>query len=131
MWAKYFLKKLNMFADVEKKCQFFFGVVLLKLHGLFLITVNTFSYLPEIRFRCKIKISRTNCFPYKNTVQHNSCETSTLLKALWELFSWEILRIQLIHFYLPHMEYEGSIGFVMRKMKNFYCWFSRFRTFYG
>jgi hypothetical protein len=22
-------------------------------------------------------------------------------------------------FYLPHMEYEGSIGFVMRKMKNF------------
>jgi hypothetical protein len=24
-------------------------------------------------------------------------------------------------FYLPHMEYEGSIGFVMRKMKNFYC----------
>jgi hypothetical protein len=34
-------------------------------------------------------------------------------------------------FYLPHMEYEGSIGFVMRKMKNFYGWFSRFRTFYG
>jgi hypothetical protein len=34
-------------------------------------------------------------------------------------------------FYLPHMEYEGSIGFVSRKMKKFYCWFSRFRTFYG
>jgi hypothetical protein len=29
------------------------------------------------------------------------------------------------------MEYEGSIGFVMRKMKKKYCWFSRFRTFYG
>jgi hypothetical protein len=38
---------------------------------------------------------------------------------------------QYLPFYLPHMEYEGSIGFVMRKMKNFYCWFSRFRTFYG
>jgi hypothetical protein len=25
------------------------------------------------------------------------------------------------HFYLPHMEYEGSIGLVMRKMKIFYC----------
>jgi hypothetical protein len=25
-------------------------------------------------------------------------------------------------FYLPHMEYEGSIGFVMRKMKKNYCW---------
>jgi hypothetical protein len=25
------------------------------------------------------------------------------------------------YFYLPHMEYEGSIGFVMRKMKIFYC----------
>jgi hypothetical protein len=37
----------------------------------------------------------------------------------------------LLIFYLPHMEYEGSIGFVPRKMKNFYCWFSRFRTFYG
>jgi hypothetical protein len=24
-----------------------------------------------------------------------------------------------IYFYLPHMEYEGSIGFVMRKMKFF------------
>jgi hypothetical protein len=24
-------------------------------------------------------------------------------------------------FYLPHMEYEGSIGLVTRKMKNFYC----------
>jgi hypothetical protein len=24
-------------------------------------------------------------------------------------------------FYLPHMEYEESIGFVMRKMKIFYC----------
>jgi hypothetical protein len=34
-------------------------------------------------------------------------------------------------FYLPHMEYEGSIGFVMRKMKKNYCWFSRFRTSYG
>jgi hypothetical protein len=33
-------------------------------------------------------------------------------------------------FYLPHMEYEG-IGFMMRKMKFFYCWFSHFRTFYG
>jgi hypothetical protein len=33
-------------------------------------------------------------------------------------------------FYLPHMEYEGSIGLVTRKMKNFYCRFSRFRTFY-
>jgi hypothetical protein len=29
------------------------------------------------------------------------------------------------------MEYEGSIGFVMRKMKFFYCRFLRFRTFYG
>jgi hypothetical protein len=34
-------------------------------------------------------------------------------------------------FYLPHMEYEGSIGFVSRKMKIFYCLFSRFRTFYS
>jgi hypothetical protein len=34
-------------------------------------------------------------------------------------------------FYLPYMEYEGSFGFVSRKMKNFYCWFSRFKTFYG
>jgi hypothetical protein len=24
-------------------------------------------------------------------------------------------------FYLPHMEYEGSIGFVSRKMKKNYC----------
>jgi hypothetical protein len=24
-------------------------------------------------------------------------------------------------FYLPHMEFEGSIGFVMRKMKKNYC----------
>jgi hypothetical protein len=24
-------------------------------------------------------------------------------------------------FYLPHMEYEGSIGLVSRKMKFFYC----------
>jgi hypothetical protein len=24
-------------------------------------------------------------------------------------------------FYLPHMEYEGSIGLVTRKMKIFYC----------
>jgi hypothetical protein len=37
----------------------------------------------------------------------------------------------ILFFYLPHMEYEGSIGFVMRKMKFFYCWLSRFRTFYG
>jgi hypothetical protein len=35
-----------------------------------------------------------------------------------------------VTFYLPHMEYEGSIGFVSRKMKKNYCWFSRFRTFY-
>jgi hypothetical protein len=34
-------------------------------------------------------------------------------------------------FYLPHMEYEGSIGFVLRKLKKNYCCFSRFRTFYG
>jgi hypothetical protein len=32
---------------------------------------------------------------------------------------------------LPHMEYEGSIGFVIREMKKNYCRFSRFRTFYG
>jgi hypothetical protein len=34
------------------------------------------------------------------------------------------------NFYLPHMEYEGSIGLVTRKMKFFYCWFSCFRTYY-
>jgi hypothetical protein len=33
-------------------------------------------------------------------------------------------------FYLPHMEYEGNIGFVSRKMKSFCCRFSRLRTFY-
>jgi hypothetical protein len=32
-----------------------------------------------------------------------------------------------LHFYLPHMKYEGSIGLVSLKIKNFYCWFSRFR----
>jgi hypothetical protein len=34
-------------------------------------------------------------------------------------------------FYLLHMEYEGSNGLVSRKMKTKFCWFSRFRTFYG
>jgi hypothetical protein len=29
-------------------------------------------------------------------------------------------------FYLPHMEYEGSIGMLSRKMNFFYCLFSRF-----
>jgi hypothetical protein len=33
--------------------------------------------------------------------------------------------------YLPHMEYEGSIGLVTGKMKIFYWLFSRFSTFYG
>jgi hypothetical protein len=42
-----------------------------------------------------------------------------------------VMLVLLVSFYLPHMEYEGSIGFVSRKMKIFYCWFSRFRTFYG
>jgi hypothetical protein len=32
---------------------------------------------------------------------------------------------------LPHMEYEGSIGLLSRKMKKNYCLFSRFRTFYS
>jgi hypothetical protein len=41
------------------------------------------------------------------------------------------LVLKVFIFYLPHMEYEGSFGFVSRKMKFFYCWFSRFRTFYG
>jgi hypothetical protein len=30
-------------------------------------------------------------------------------------------RINLVAFYLPHMEYKGSIGLVTGKMKNFYC----------
>jgi hypothetical protein len=33
-------------------------------------------------------------------------------------------------FYLPHMEYEGSIGFVTDKMKKNYRGFTRFRAFY-
>jgi hypothetical protein len=31
------------------------------------------------------------------------------------------LCINTLIFYLPHMEYEGSIGFVSRKMKKIYC----------
>jgi hypothetical protein len=42
-----------------------------------------------------------------------------------------VRRVQNVTFYLPHMEYEGSIGFVSRKMKKNYFWFSHFRTFYG
>jgi hypothetical protein len=29
------------------------------------------------------------------------------------------------------MKYEGSIGFFRSKMKNFFCLFSLFRTYYG
>jgi hypothetical protein len=32
-----------------------------------------------------------------------------------------LLKIQYPNFQLPHMEYEGSIGFVMSKMKKNYC----------
>jgi hypothetical protein len=43
------------------------------------------------------------------------------------LFGQKVLTCVFLYFYLPHMEYEGSIGFVMRKM----IFFSRSRTFYG
>jgi hypothetical protein len=39
--------------------------------------------------------------------------------------------LSFLPFYLPHMEYEGSIGFVSRKMNFFYCLLLRFRTFYS
>jgi hypothetical protein len=55
-----------------------------------------------------------------------------LEKTPWKLDTWKLIKKILCgsYFYLPHMEYEGSIGFVSRKMKIFYCWFSHFRTFY-
>jgi hypothetical protein len=55
-----------------------------------------------------------------------------------EIFFLKKLNQQTVHhmegyhrdFYLPHMEYEGSIGLATGKMKKFFCLFSLFRTFY-
>jgi hypothetical protein len=49
----------------------------------------------------------------------NSFFRSTLIFENFEKFN----------FYLPHMEYEGSIGLATGKMKIFFCLFSLFRTF--
>jgi hypothetical protein len=38
------------------------------------------------------------------------------------------IKSKIYHFYLPHMEYEGSIGFVS-DFFFFYCGFTRFRNF--
>jgi hypothetical protein len=59
--------------------------------------------------------------------------TETLTKYLYTtktLISNFSLFAYSYSFYLPHMEYEGSIGLLSRKMKIFFCLFSFFRTFY-
>jgi hypothetical protein len=42
------------------------------------------------------------------------------LRGNLKIFGFSVFSV-FSDFYLPHMEYEGSIGFVMRKMKILYC----------
>jgi hypothetical protein len=54
---------------------------------------------------------------------HQICSTMNFVKQNW-------IKFQFCNFYLPTYGIWG-IGLVMRKMIFFYCWFSRFMTFYG
>jgi hypothetical protein len=59
---------------------------------------------------------------FLNVFQNNAVKKISFAASLRdsELIIW------LNAFYLPHMEYEGSIGLVTGKIKIFYCF-----TFYG
>jgi hypothetical protein len=78
--------------------------------GNFMLMINNHF----ARFQLPGKLLKTNkmcsLFPWEHGISY-----------LFLLKSW---------FHLPHIEYEGSIGLVTRKMKKNYCWFSRVRIFY-
>jgi hypothetical protein len=71
------------------------------------------------KLKCKIfPIRKTYNFS-KTQNFHNSLKFRDIILETKENFTMNYKK----HFYLPHMEYEGSIGFVMRKMKIFIAYF--------
>jgi hypothetical protein len=98
-------------------CSFVFGIEMLR---------NMFY--DEICWTKILLVSEKGC-PEKGFIELNWKRSQNFSRMKLLLFKISTRFFSSI-FYLPHMEYEGSIDLVTRKMKKIYCWFLRFRTFY-
>jgi hypothetical protein len=107
------------------------------------------KYFRESRADLRPIFCHVCVFPTHNMTKSTTFNTWFSIKTSLKLFSWEnkfdasffpkfckalpqhslvylvfvfslVCRLVSV-FYLPHMEYEGSIGLVTRKMKFFYC----------
>jgi hypothetical protein len=71
------------------------------------------SKIPSVIIAVSQKFRRSKLLSVKNSVGQNGRRSKLRRSKDLETFQEP--------FYLPHMNYEGNIGFVSGKMKNFHC----------